>query len=143
MRKVQDYLDTGDALRRLSHEARRLSDLDRVYRKVVPAALAEASGVARVEGGTLVLWADSGAIAAKLRQLSPTLLGKLAELAPQCSAIRVAVIIRVREPTGKRRPPPKVGMQAAEALQGLARELPPCSLKSALLRLAGQSEDGK
>jgi hypothetical protein len=147
MRKIQDYLGAGDALRRLNGEARRLAELDRAYRPVVPGALAEASGVDHVDGATLFLWADSGAVAAKLRQLAPKVLKTLGKLVPECTAIRVTVRVAGSEAGRPPRPRPKLGEQGAEALRGLASALPPSPLGTALARLAARaappSEDGK
>ena len=147
MRRVQDYLGAGDALPRLNQEARRLAELDQAYRRAVPDALAEASGVNHLEAGTLFLWAEGGTVAAKLRQLTPMVLVKLKKLAPECTAVRVTVRVGGREigrPGGTR---PRIGKGGAEALRGLASELPPSSLKTALSRLAARggnrSEDGK
>jgi hypothetical protein len=145
MRRFQDYLCAGDALRRLHQEARRLDELDQAYKRAVPDALAEASGVNHIEAGTLFLWADGGAMAAKLRQLTPMVLVKLRKLAPECTAIRVAVRVGGRQPRRPSSPRPQIGDGGAEALRGLASALPASSLKTALARLAarGQSKDGK
>jgi hypothetical protein len=147
MRKVQDYLNAGDALRSLNQEVRRLAELDRAYKRAIPEALAEASGVNHIEGGTLFLWADGGAVAAKLRQLSPTLLKELGRFAPDCTAIRMVVRFRGVGSGRSRRPRPRIAEPGAEALRELASELPPSSLKTALARLAGRSakrlQDGK
>lgn len=146
MRKVQEYLGTGDTLRRLTREAARLAALDRAYRRAVPAALAQASGIDHIDSATLVVWADSGAVGAKLRQLAPTLLGRLRELAPECTVLRVAVRICARGAGGSSRgAPARLGAGGAEALRELAGELPPSSLRTALKRLASRarSEDGQ
>lgn len=148
MRKFQDYLGAGDTLRRLNEQAGRLASLDRAYKRAVPPALAEASGVTHVEAGTLLLWADGGAMAAKLRQLAPMLLLELKKVAPECTSIRVAVRVPGSEPPRPRGAPPRIGAGGTAALRGLASALPPSSLRTALARLAargaaGRSEDGK
>lgn len=147
MRKVQEYLGTGDILRRLVREAGRLSELDRAYRRAAPAALVDASGVDHIDGATLVLWADSGAVAAKLRQIMPTVLSQLQRFAPECTTARVAVRIAARDVGRTRRSPTRIGARGADALRELAGELPPSALRNALTRLAaravGPSEDGK
>lgn len=147
MRKVQNYLGSDGVLRRLTREAQRLADLERAYRRVVPSALAEASGVDHTDGATLFLWANGGAVAAKLRQLAPMVLTRIGTLAPECTAIRVVVRID-RGDDGRSLPRrPSIGEQGVAALRGLAQMLPPSSLKTALARLAARgakrSEDGK
>jgi Dna[CI] antecedent, DciA len=147
MRKVQDYLGAGDALRRLNQEVRRLVELDRAYKRAVPEALAEVSGVNHLEGGTLFLWADGGAVAAKLRQVTPTVLVKLRNLLPECTGIRVIVRVGGSQTSRPRGTRPRVGETGVEALRGLASGLPPSSLRTALSRLAARgtkrSQDGK
>lgn len=147
MRKVQDYLGSGDVLPRLTREAQRLADLDRAYRRVVPDGLAEASGVDHIAGATLFLWADCGAVAAKLRQLAPMVLARLGKLAPECSAIRLVVRIGGNDAGRSPLPRPKIGEIGAGALQRLACTLPPSPLRTALARLAtrgtDRSKDGK
>jgi hypothetical protein len=147
MRTLQDYLGVEDDLRRLSREARRLADLDRAYRRAVPDGLAKASGVSHVEAGTVYLWADGGAVGAKLRQLAPTVLVTLRKLAPDCRAVRVTVRVDGTQIVPSRSVRRQMGAGGAAALQELARTLPPTPLSAALSRLAArggrQSEDGQ
>jgi hypothetical protein len=147
MRRFEDYLGSGDALRRLNQEARRLAELDRAYRQALPEALAEASGVSHLDAGTLFLWADGGAVAAKLRQLTPMVLAKLRQRAPECTAIRVTVLVSGRQALHRSGARPRIGGGGVEALRGLASSLPPSPLKAALSRLAarglGRSENGE
>jgi len=147
MRKLQDYLDAGATLGRLSHRAQRLAELESAYAEAAPDRLAEASGVSHLEAGTLFLCAENGAVAAKLRQLAPLLLSKLRKQAPECTAIRVTVQVRgwpARRPSSARR---RLGEQGIVALQALAETLPPSPLKAAVARLAARgyrrSEDGE
>jgi hypothetical protein len=148
MRKFQDFLDVGDALGRLNHQAQRLAELDRAYKRAVPRELAEVSGVDHVKAGSLFLWADGGAVAAKLRHLSPMVLSRITRLAPEVSAIRVIVQVS-GSPAGRPNSSakPGIGEGGAEALRGLVDTLAPSPLKTALARLAERggtpSEDGK
>jgi hypothetical protein len=147
MRMFQDYLDSGDALGRLSAQARRLVELDRAYADAAPELLCSASGVARVEAGTIYLWARDGAVAAKLRQLAPMLLAKLRKRAPECTAIRVTVRLRGWPADAPAGVPRALGSGGSAALRELAESLPASPLRSALTRLASRgshrSKDGK
>lgn len=148
MRMFQDYLDSGDALGRLSAQARSLVELDRAYADAAPELLCSASGVARVEAGTIYLWARDGAVAAKLRQLAPMLLAKLRKRAPECTAIRVTVQLRGWPADAVAAGVPRtLGSGGSAALRELAESLPASPLRSALTRLAGResnrSKDGK
>lgn len=142
MRSLQDYLDSDDALGRLSPRARKLVDLDRAYADAAPQMLASASGVARLEAGTLYLWATDGAVAAKLRQLAPMLLSRVRQRAPECIAIRVTVQVCARRTRVAARVPRNLGAGGVTALRELAQSLPESPLRSALTRLAGRARDG-
>jgi len=147
MRRLQDYLEAGDALGRLHHRASRLAALESAYAEVAPEHLSEVSGVSRLESGTLVLWTGSGAVAAKLRQLAPTLLSQLRKRAPECTSIRVTVQVDKHPFPRSPLPERELGEPSVEALRDLAETLPPSPLRSALARLATRnrrrSEDGK
>jgi hypothetical protein len=81
-----------------------------------------------------------------LRQLSPTVLGRLQARAPHCTGVRVVVRLAVRA-TARKRAPARIGAGGAAALRDLASALPASSLRSALTRLAARggdpSEDGQ
>lgn len=139
MRKLQAYLAAGDSLGHLSHRAQWLAELERAYAEAVPERLAEASGVSHLEAGTLVLWAESGAVAAKLRQLAPTLLSRLRKRSSDCTAIRVTVQVQARRDAPRFSVRRRLGAPGAAALQELAETLPPSALKKALGRLAART----
>ena len=70
---IQRFLGSGDALARLRDHAARLRRLQTVLEQHLPPALAAACSVANLKGDTLVLLAHGGAVAARLKQIAPTL----------------------------------------------------------------------
>lgn len=115
--------------------------LQRRYRTLVPEPLAEASRVCAIDGTTVVLCAESGPVAAILRQLAPRVLEGLREAARKSSkyptdqefnSIRVEVQVKQvtsRRPIKAREPIPQ------EKLQEVARGLSESPLRTALERI--------
>src|SRR5215475_7717092 len=75
---------------------KQLAALESLYAASVPRELAKRSRVAYEREGTLVLTADNGAIAAKLRHLAPRIVLEIVKSWPEVTAIRVEV--QVKEP---------------------------------------------
>lgn len=77
MRHLERILDTSPVLLRLSSQAELIARARRVYDQFVPAALNPLSAVMNVKSGKMLLRADSGAVAVRLRQLAPSLISRL------------------------------------------------------------------
>ena len=69
----------------------RILRANRLYESVAPAALLRISRVANVKSGTVVIHADHGAAAAKLKQLSRFLVDELSKRGFECTAIEIRV----------------------------------------------------
>jgi len=116
--------------------------LQRRYRTLVPESLAEASRVCAIDGTTVVLCAESGPVAAILRQLAPRVLEGLREAARKSSkyptdqdfnSIKVEVQVKQvtsRRPIKAREPLP------SQKLEELARGLADSPLKDTLQRIS-------
>jgi hypothetical protein len=134
---LRQWLDAPGEARALVHEARGLLALQAALAGTVPAALGSAARVVSVRGGTLLIAADNGAVAGKLRQLAPTLLARVRALDRNINGIRVIVLatttpsIRVRQKT------PLSG-QALQNLENLAEALPDSPLKAAVARMVAR-----
>ena len=114
--------------------AERIAALQQAYFAAVPRELAQSSTVGYETQGTLVLLADSGAVAARLRQLTPRLLLTIRKQFPEVRAIRIEVQL-VR---GSRRPPApirRVGATGLRSLTELEAGLADGPLRDALRRL--------
>ena len=71
--------------------ARLLLKLSRRFEAVAPAGLRHSAHVANYKLGTIIIHADNGAVAAKIRQLSQRLSNELSKGGAECSGIEVKV----------------------------------------------------
>ena len=114
--------------------AERIAALQQAYFAAVPRELAQSSTVGYETQGTLVLLAASGAVAARLRQLTPRLLLTIRKQFAEVKAIRIEVQL-VRGT--KRRAPQmrRVGATGLRSLTELEAGLADGPLRDALRRL--------
>ena len=140
-RSLDAYLNSAGDLARLSAHAGRLVKLQRVFEEIAPSFLAASSRVANFKLGKVVIHADSGAVAAKLRQMLPSLIDEFSLKGAEITEIQVKV-----QPSGvalqhkKRVVAAAVGSSAKTGLSRLAEELPAGSpLKEAVERLVKRS----
>ena len=140
-RSLDAYLNSAGDLARLSAHAGRLIKLQRVFEQIAPAYLTASSHVANLKLGKVVIHADSGAVAAKLRQMLPSLVDEFSLKGAEITEIQVKV-----QPSGvalqhkKRVVAAAVGSSAKTGLSRLAEELPAGSpLKEAVERLVKRS----
>lgn len=92
----------------------------------------------QMDGQTLILAADNGAVAAKLRQISSELISSFLTRGCEVTGIQIRVQVRIK-PQILTSPARKVGQNGKRALEELAGELADSPLKSALKRLARRS----
>ena len=140
---IQRFLGSGDALARLRDHAARLRRLQAVLEQHVPPALAAACSVANLKNDTLVLLADGGAVAARLKQIAPTLTQQFAAAGLPVKAIQVKV--RIIEEHDARRPAPdrKLSDAGRRSLADFSESLPADSpLRESLERLIARSRAG-
>jgi hypothetical protein len=118
-------------------EARRRQEtrLTEALRRHLPRSLADRVRVADAQSSELQLEVGAGAIAAVLRQQTPTLLAALRREDWKFSAISVRVQVRPAPPPIRKTPPHQVDRSALQPLAGLAQALPPGPLKRSLDRL--------
>ena len=88
---IYDCFGADDHLARLSAQAGRLVTLQRIFEKTVPASLGRYARVANLKQGKVVIHADSGAVAAKVLQLTPRLTDAFHYSFSQISEIQVKV----------------------------------------------------
>ncbi len=136
------YLNSAGGLARLSAHAGRLVKLQRVFEKIAPSYLAASSHVANFKLGRVVIHADSGTVAAKLRQMLPSLLGEFSLEGAEVTEIQIKVqpihAAMQQKPGGM--PRASVSAPAKAGLERLATDLPEDSpLKEALGRLVRNS----
>ena len=133
---IGDLLGATEELRTLSARARRLRELQTLYVGSAPRELAQSSRVRNLRGGTLLISADNAAIAAKLKQLAPTLLASIRKSEAEITGIRIEVqvsgALHERIPKSRKTP---LTADAIQEFDSLAKRVPDGNLKAALTRL--------
>jgi hypothetical protein len=135
-RKVSEILDADDALGNLAAASRRVQQLQRIYLEAVPAAFSRASRVGWARGGVVSVIASNGAVAAKLRQLTPRILEGFRRHGLEFNSMRIEVQVDAgpaKTDACPREPLPPVALDAIDAA---LRSVPPSPLRAALQRLA-------
>ena len=136
-RSLEDCLNADAALARLTEHAAHLLKLQRIIDATIPTALKRACRVANYRLGVVFIHADNGAVAAKLRQLAPSLGDELRSSGREITEIRVKVQPRDSEKAQEKGEAiPNLGSKTKQGLTDLSLSLPGDSpLKAALERL--------
>jgi hypothetical protein len=133
-KRVGLLLDSLPELQALNRELRQLAALQSALVEVLPGNLATSTTVALEKAGELILFADNGAVAAKLRQMAPRILISLRQRRYEITGIRVQVQVRIRD-----NPLPQkqisLSVEARKAVDLLSERLDASPLKTALKRL--------
>ena len=141
-RTLDDCLNADETMARLTAHAGRLLKLQQIIGATIPSALAKSCRVANYKLGVLIIHADNGAVAAKIRQMAPTLGEELRSRGTEVTEIRIKV--QPREAIPPLSPVISVAMISKEAKRGLtnlSKELPEDSpLKASLERLVSRSK---
>ena len=136
-RSLQEHLASGDSMARLAAHAQRLLQFQRLLEAALPVALRPYARVANFRLGKLLIHAENGAVAAKIRQFGPSLANDLSHKEQKITQIEVRVQARnPRPPPLPHKRPSLPGVKQKQGLTALAHDLPAESpLKSALERL--------
>ena len=141
-RSLADCLNADAGMARLSAQAGHLLKLQRLYERAIPAALARHGRVANVKSGNIIIHAQNGAVAAKIRQLAP----RLAEVFRQEGVDLNEILVRVQPSTlvsaeRNNQIRSSIGEEAKQGLTTLAQKLPQDSpLRKALDRFVERAE---
>jgi hypothetical protein len=144
---VSRLLDENADLRPLTTRLAHIKRLQRRYRSIAPERLAETSRVCAIDGTTVVICADSGAVAAALRHLAPRILEEMRRAAnansskhprdQELTSIRIEVQVKV--PAPKPRAHARTELPA-EKISGVAGKLSDSPLKRELERMARDAQ---
>jgi hypothetical protein len=142
---LSTYFKSAPDVERLAAHAERLVALQQIYARAAPQYLAEASQVANYKMGSIVIHAANGGVAAKLKQLEPTLREVFLSSGAEVTGISVKVqgnrTVAPPLPVGGDRVIARCG---ASALSGLAETLPADSpLRAALHRFLEHARHGR
>ncbi len=142
-RKLSALIGNAAGLSMLTRTMRRLAALQRLYAVCAPPDLAQASRVVGDHDGVLVIAADNGAIAAKLRQLAPRLHKNLQKQTAEVTGIRIRVQVAPATPAAaagaKKSPLP---VDSIDNFENLSRQVKDPGLRSALARFAARRRGG-
>lgn len=131
---VRAYLSATPTLQALMQQAQKLLALQEAWKQVAPKPLAAASTVGALRAQTLIVYASNGAVAAKLRQLAPSLLEKIQMRGIEVTAIRVDVQVEQMHIPNKQKDL-SVSAGALDSLAQLELSLVDSPLKNALQTL--------
>jgi hypothetical protein len=128
----EHYLDKDAAAGRVMAHARLLLKLSRRFEAVAPAGLRHSAHVANYKLGTIIIHADNGAVAAKIRQLSQRLSNELSKGGAECSGIEVKVQPRQIPSQSTSSTQKPLSDKAIGILQSTTEKLPEGPLRKAL-----------
>lgn len=140
-RSLDTYLKSATDLERLAAHAEKLRQLQHIYAQIAPAYLASTSQVANFKLGKVVIHAANGAVAAKLKQLEPSLRGEFYANGVEVTEISIKVQGGLPGRVADRPPAERaISSAGSKQIETLAGQLPADSpLRAALQRLLDQS----
>ena len=90
-RSLGSIIGNADLLAHLSAQASRLNRLQGAFEACVPIALGQSARVANIKSGKVVILAENGACALKLKQLAETLQLRFSSICPEVTEIEIRV----------------------------------------------------
>jgi hypothetical protein len=129
---LENYLDAADGAGKVLAHARLLMKLTRLYQEIAPAHLGQASSLANFKSGIIVIHAASGAVAAKLRQLAPTLADGFCKRGVECNGVQIKVQAHKTVTQSMASTQKPISSRASRELEGLRDSLPESPLRAAL-----------
>ena len=137
--RLNAFLASTSELRQLSSKAEQVTALQRQYERLAPPTLLKCSRVLQLRQQVVVIAADNGAIASKLRQMTAELISLFQ--ARGCEVTGIQIKVQVANPTPVIPPKPRqLGKAAQDALNELDENLAESPLKTALRRLAKRAK---
>ncbi|MBU0620255.1 MAG: DUF721 domain-containing protein [Gammaproteobacteria bacterium] len=133
--RLNAFLASNQDLRLLSSKAEQIAALQKHYESILPDSLKRNSQVLQLRQQTLIIAVPSGAVAAKLRQMTGELISLFQARGCEVTGIQIKVQVRSTQPPIKTLPR-KPGAGARTALEKLGQTLSDSPLRSALMRLA-------
>jgi hypothetical protein len=135
-RKLSEILGADDALGNLAAASRRVQQLQRIYLEAVPAAFSRTSRIGWTRGGVVSVIASNGAVAAKLRQMTPRILERFRRHGLEFNSMRIEVQVDAMAERAPRTSGRKLSPRALSAVEDALHGIAPSPLHDALARLA-------
>ena len=137
--RLNAFLTSSQELSQISGKVRQLRSFQLHYEQIAPPSLLRSSQVLYIQQGVLTLAANNGAVAAKLRQMTPELLGQLQLQGCEVTGIQVKVQVTL-PPNTEPASPSSLSAAGKQHLNNLASTLSDSPLKRALQRLAQKNK---
>lgn len=136
LNKIGNLLGSAAELKALSARVRRMRELQTLYLRSAPRELGVSSRVKTYRAGTLLIAADNAAVAAKLKQLAPSVLASIRKTEADITGIRIEVQVTAAMHERPRKPEKNaLSADAIGKFEELAKRVPAGDLKSALANL--------
>ncbi|MBU1426361.1 MAG: DUF721 domain-containing protein [Gammaproteobacteria bacterium] len=132
--RLKAILASNTELRQLSRKAEQLTTLQQHFESITPSGLAHNSHVLKLDQQTVVIAANNGAVATKLRQMTSELISLFQARGCEVTGIQIKVQVYAPPPVVPHKPL-ILGKAARDALNKLDENLPDSPLKAALHRL--------
>ena len=136
---LESYLDAADGAGKVLAHARLLMKLTHLYQEIAPTHLGQASSLANYKSGIIVIHAASGAIAAKLRQMAPTLADGFSIRGVECNGVQIKVQARKINAQSTASTKKPLTPRTSHTLESLRDTLPNSPLRTALETLLSRS----
>ena len=131
------FLDQTEGVAALMPQAERLLKLRKILASLLPDSLARHCSVANYKQGRVIIFASSGATAAKLKLMLPSLREGLSGRAKEVTGLEVVVQAREAEPQVADKSA-KMSEAATSTLAAFGDQLPDSELKTAVSRIVFQ-----
>jgi len=143
-RKLSALIIDNAGLTALSRATECIAALQRLYVVCAPPDMVRASRVVNKHDGMLVIAADNGAIAAKLRQQAPRLLKNMQKQGGEVTGIRVQVQVDRSIPAARKRAEKApLPIDSIENFEKLSKQVKDPELRSALARFAARRRNDR
>ena len=138
-RKLSALIIDNAGLTALSRATQCIAALQRLYAVCAPPDIVRASRVVNNHDGMLVIAADNGAVAAKLRQQAPRLLKNMQKQGVEITGIRVQVQVERSNPATRTRvQKTPLPVDSIDDFENLSKQVKDPDLSSALARFAAR-----
>jgi hypothetical protein len=138
-RKLSALIIDNAGLTALTRATQCIAALQRLYAVCAPPDMAGASRVVNHRNGMLVIAADNGAVAAKLRQQAPRLLKNLQKQGAEVTGIQVQVQVgRIAPALRRQAQKTSLTIDSIDDFERLSKQVKNPGLRSALARFAAR-----
>jgi hypothetical protein len=135
-KKLGEFLSSAPEIGRLVPQAAELLEIRQALRELLPETMRGFCDIARVKQGSVVIFAENNATAAKLRLIGPTIVNEMRRRGLKVTGIEPRVQGAKSRPAQERRAAVELSSAAGEALDRLSASLPESRLRTAIRSLA-------